>query len=500
MFVGRSRDTIRDELLAYLRAEYTANSRTLLTSRGSDAYLDASALAVVLEGLEAQAEQNARDILPDQASDEAVARHGYVYGVDRRTGVAARHTVTVTGTPSATITIPSGSAFAWTDGTLYAVTSTSVTLSGGGSGTVSASATTTGASTTRDVGDVLTWVSAPSGLDPTGTVASVVTTGADQETVQSWVQRIVDRLRYRPGAGNAAEWREWCLSYLGLDVRDAYVYPLLAPPVSYPGAGTAGTLGCVTVVLVGPPQGDSPSNTRLLGGVSGALLSEVREYINGTRTILGLPTSSGTQLRSVGISTGDTSIEAITEDTQDAFATVTVNAANAYGFASPATIHSSSTTTSLVLTGDYSATGIDLASKAALVNVGTTVYRGGYYRVVLPTGTYNGGTGRTTFSLTATPLPANPATLTLYPAPANWSALRLAAFAYFDALGPGDTSPAARFPAEDSSARATLYTQALSAALMAVPGVLSAEVTTPGLDVTPAAKAVLTLDLFLVSQ
>ena len=98
MFVGRSRDTIRDELLAYLRAEYTANSRTLLTSRGSDAYLGASSLAVVLEGLEAQAEQNARDILPDQASDEAVARHGYVYGVDRRTGVAARHTVTVTGT------------------------------------------------------------------------------------------------------------------------------------------------------------------------------------------------------------------------------------------------------------------------------------------------------------------------------------------------------------------------------------------------------------------
>ena len=61
MFVGRSRDTIRDELLAYLRAEYTANGRTLLTSRGSDAYLDASSLAVVLEGLEAQAEQNARD-------------------------------------------------------------------------------------------------------------------------------------------------------------------------------------------------------------------------------------------------------------------------------------------------------------------------------------------------------------------------------------------------------------------------------------------------------
>ena len=89
-FEGRDRDTIRDELLAYLRAEYAAAtpSRTLLTSRGSPDWMNASSLAVMLEALEAQAEQNTRDILPDQASDEAVARHGYVYGVDRRSGVA----------------------------------------------------------------------------------------------------------------------------------------------------------------------------------------------------------------------------------------------------------------------------------------------------------------------------------------------------------------------------------------------------------------------------
>ena len=44
---------------------------------GSDAFILASAIAVQLEGLEAQMEQVGRDILPDQASADALARHGY---------------------------------------------------------------------------------------------------------------------------------------------------------------------------------------------------------------------------------------------------------------------------------------------------------------------------------------------------------------------------------------------------------------------------------------
>ena len=76
-YTGRARDTIRDQLLSFWAQEYAASTGAplLLTAPGSDAYLWASALAVMLEGLEAQAESVARDILPDQASDEAIARH-----------------------------------------------------------------------------------------------------------------------------------------------------------------------------------------------------------------------------------------------------------------------------------------------------------------------------------------------------------------------------------------------------------------------------------------
>lgn len=495
-YTGRDRDTIRDELLSLLRTEHASSGRTLLILRGSYDFNNATALAVMLEGLEAQAEQNGREIFVKTASDEGVALHGQTKGVARRNGVAASHTISVTGTPSATITIPAGTMLTWTDGTMYLVSSTSVTLNGSGDGTITATATTIGDATTRAGGDVLTFVSAPSGLDPTGDVATTVTSGSDQETIQAWAQRIAERDADRPASGNDADWRDWCRSFRGYDIRDAYVYPLLAPPASYPGLGTVGVLGTVSVVVVGKPQGDSTTNTRIVGNTAGALLSDVREYLNGTRDVNGLPTTSGRKLIPSVMSVTDVSIEAAAVTSQNVTATVTVNDANAYPFNFTATVDASSTTTSLVLVGNYALT---LASTPVLLEVGTGNYRGGWFRVVLPSGTYNGGTGNTTFDLTSKPLPGAP-TGDLYPAPGNWSLLRLAAFNFFDALGPGNHSPLTRFPREDYSARATLYVSALEAALSAVPGVLSVTVTTPSGTVTPDRKTIVTLGLFLTVQ
>jgi hypothetical protein len=88
----------------------------------------------------------------------------------------------------------------------------------------------------------------------------------------------------------------------------------------------------------------------------------------------------------------------------------------------------------------------------------------------------------------------------VYPAPGNWSAIRLAVFDYFDRLGPGNDALLGRFPAEDYTARAKLYRQALASAIMSVPGVLTASITTPGADVTPNRKTVVTLQTLLVVQ
>jgi len=104
----------------------------------------------------------------------------------------------------------------------------------------------------------------------------------------------------------------------------------------------------------------------------------------------------------------------------------------------------------------------------------------------------------------------------------------------FDGLGPGDTTPASRWPSESTEARATLYRTGLAAEVITgIPvvttvttttatttvttttttvasttsttagtpatGVLSCTVTTPAADVTPAAKTVVTLGTLLVT-
>ena len=94
-FAGQTVDEITDTILGYWSAEYAAATpaRVLLISRGSDAWMWARGLAVIFQGLSAQAEQNSHDILPDEASDAAVERFGNVYGVPRRPGVAAQMAV-----------------------------------------------------------------------------------------------------------------------------------------------------------------------------------------------------------------------------------------------------------------------------------------------------------------------------------------------------------------------------------------------------------------------
>ena len=63
-------------ILSDWAALYAARGETLLTAPGSDAYLFASALAVQIEALEAQAEQVTKDMLPDQAATDALDQIG----------------------------------------------------------------------------------------------------------------------------------------------------------------------------------------------------------------------------------------------------------------------------------------------------------------------------------------------------------------------------------------------------------------------------------------
>lgn len=504
-YTGRTRAVIRDTLLALWSAEYTAAGARLLVAPGSDAYLWASALAVLLEGLEAQAENIERDILPDQASPEALARHGDVDGVARRLGARAVHVVTLTGPVAGTFPIPTGTQMAFSDGTLYNVDSGSVTFPAGPlPATVDVTAVDAGAAGTRAAGANLTFVATPVGINSTGTVTGAPTTpGTDQESLADWATRIIARRQERPASGNRADWQAWVESYTGSTVARAFVYPLLAPPASFPGAGTPETPGCVTVVAVGPAQGDSTVKRRIVpvddGGTRtpGAALTRIRDYIEGDRTIAGVATTSGTQLRPVTMLAANAAVEAISETAQNVVLSCAMTEANAFPWTGALTIVSS-TATSLTVSGDHTAK----EGLRALVLPAAPTVRGTTIAITLGPATFGGV--NTVFDQTAPGSECGSPTGLVYPCPPNWETIRADVFAHFDALGPGDTTPASRWPEESVEARATLYRQGLAADVIngvttAATGVLSCTVTTPAADVTPAAKTVVTLGTLIVT-
>ena len=497
-FVGRSRETIRSALLADWASLYASRGETLLVSPGSDAYLWASALAVQIEGTEAQAEQLTRDILPDEASTEALDRHAFVDGVTRLAGFAARMTVTVGSAVATSYTIPSVTRMAFGDGTLYIVETASVTTSGAPpTGTITVRASSTGAASNRNVSDLLTFTSTPTGLNSTGLVASIVRAGTDAESDAYLAQRIITRRRERPGSGNRADWRGWTLTYTGTEIADAYVYPLLAPPVAFPGAGTPSTPGTLTVVATGPAQGDDVTNTRIVptddasARTAGAELTRIQEFIEGTRLPDGTDVSANPNdaLRPVPVAVGNYCVQAIATVSQPVLLTVVVSAANDVQWSGTMTVVSATSTT-LVVSGDQTAQ----SNKRALVALGEANRRGSYKLFTLGTGVYS--SPNTTFAMADDDIAT--ATGTVYPGVANFEAIRAAVLAYFDTLGPGDTSPASRWPSEDDGARASVYRTALAAAAIGAEGVLSCTTATPSSDVTPAAKTVVTLTTFRV--
>jgi uncharacterized phage protein gp47/JayE len=484
-FTPRTRETIRADFLAALSTRYTSEGRTLDVSDRSDAYKRADALAVILATIEQQAAQQVLDTFVDTASNAALERHAAVYAMTRRAASPATLTVDVTGTPSTSPSISAGSKLSDASGALYTCSDSSVVLDGSGDGQVEVVADDPGAAGTLAVGTVLTWVSTPAGLDPTGEVFATVTAGEDAEDYDDLRARLLARLRQRPASGNSEDWRGWCEDCDG--VTRAYVYPLLGP-----GSVSGDTLGCVTVVVMGPAQGDSATNTSI---VSSGRCAEIEDYIEGIRDAAGALTSEGTQLRPAAMAGADYEVTFAGVTPTDIEAEIKTTSRYPFSFTGTLTVDvGPSTATSLVVSGDETAK----TGKRALVRVSNTLHRGGWQATELKSGSYNGGTGKTTFTVS---LSGAPNTTTAYPAPANWESIRSAVFALCDGLGPKDTNPRRRWPTVDVEGQDTLYVSAIQAAIFGVSGTQSVAVVDPPTDATPTnAKQIVELRYLLVTE
>ena len=503
-FEARPADEIRDDLLAQWAASYRSRGEDLAIDRDSHAYAEADALALQLEGLEIAAQSNALQVLVRNASGGRLDDFARDDGTTRKAAVAARRHVSVSGGTSTTtsvggayLTTSSGLRFDPIDSTGAALSS--ITTDGSGVAEILVECETEGPRGSIATGTVLTWSSAPSGFASTGTVTSTTTSrreGALVEGDEALRLRLLDRRRERPASGNRADWREKVREVTG--VAEAYVYPLAMPPASYPDPSTPSTLGCVTVLAIGPTSGDAVVNTRfVVGGATGPgeQCDQIKDFLEGDRDADLNVTTLGRQWRPVTVPRGNYCVKTPQADARS----FEIQIKNATGSAFPwvydsgMTVHSSSTSTSLVVNGDHTAKN----SKNALVRVGSSVIRGGYAQVNLGVGSYNGGTGLTTWSVAdmgGAPIPVH----VVLPRPPNYSAVKEATIAYIDSLGPGEYtgSPAAsaRHPSPDSVSPSAVYLSALAAAVITgVPTVLAATVTVPVADVLPVDEAMVDL-------
>ena len=467
-FVPQTREEIRTNLLNYLYSRYSTAGQNLLTIPGSDAYLEADALSVILEAMQAQSLANTKEFLPDQATTTNLDRHGFCDGVDRESAVSAVLTVRITGTPSASISVGSRTLES-SDGFTYTVSPSSFSLNGSGYYDASATCLTPGTDGNQAISQVLSWSSAPTNANPTATVQAIVTTGENEETDESYSQRIIQHRRERPASGNRSDWKEWCETVTG--VTEAFVYPLH-------NGTTENHLGWVTVVCLGPKQGSSATDTTQL---SAQTLTNIEEYIEGNQDKDGGTTGDIEQRRPVTMK--NYNIINATGYIQDVSISVQNNSRNPWSFPYDATylVLASPTPTTTTFSLATNLTSVFEAGMKILVNIGTSAVRGSYQIATIQSVAYTTQTNIVLESaLEDTPVTGN----AVLPHTPNYEDLRDAVFDYFDSFGPGDApAPSERYPTTIATKPADLYKSALASACFQASGVVNASVITPASDV-----------------
>ena len=170
----------------------------------------------------------ARQLFPDTADGEYLARHAANWGIRRKAAVAATASVLATGVDGTTI--EAGTEALRVDGAVFTVTADAIIS--GGSATLSIEAVEAGPDSNLTQGTSLTLANAILGINAKLTVSAIGKAGALEEDDASLLARLLDRIRTPPQGGSVNDYRAWALAQAG--VTRAWVYP------EWLGAGTVG--------------------------------------------------------------------------------------------------------------------------------------------------------------------------------------------------------------------------------------------------------------------
>ncbi len=148
-------------------------------------------------------------IFPSTAEAAALERHGYEHGLMRQAGAEANGILTVAAPDG--LVIPSKLRFVRGDGTSYR--SVAAVTAAGGAAELAIEAEEIGAAANAAAGTALTLGAesvAPAGMARDGAVAAGgLVGGADDETVEAFRERLLERRRLPPKAGSETDYVAW---------------------------------------------------------------------------------------------------------------------------------------------------------------------------------------------------------------------------------------------------------------------------------------------------
>ena len=192
---------------------------------GADARLRHSVLDVLARthagataGLYGLLDYLSRQLMPDSAEGEYLARWASIWGVRRKPAVAAEASATATGVDGAAI--PAGTELQRTDGARYAVVSDAAIASG--TATIAVAAVEPGALGDLAPASQLTFTSPVAGVNAIATVTTLDTAGSDEEADADLLARLLDRIQKPPQGGTANDYVQWALAQPGVTRAWAY--------------------------------------------------------------------------------------------------------------------------------------------------------------------------------------------------------------------------------------------------------------------------------------
>jgi len=216
-----------DEIRQGILDSYTVYRPDDSTDEGSDAWVEANAIAIQLYRLQARDAEVASWISILFATGEHLDAHAVIWlgAANARKGatkwIGKVQLTATSGTP----TVTTGQTGTHANGAAYATTADVDPGDWvGGLATVGFEATTAGTIGNQNDGSTITLSSPPAGVSSTATLVVDADTvlATDQETDTALRARVLNATQNRPASGNWAHFKEWAESVDGVDV--AFVY------------------------------------------------------------------------------------------------------------------------------------------------------------------------------------------------------------------------------------------------------------------------------------